>query len=85
MDQAACIGIDPRVFFPDNPQTLAGKKQSANARAICARCPVTEPCLEAGLAEEWGIWGGVDASERGRMARRAAREKAKARHLKVVA
>jgi hypothetical protein len=32
----------------------------ARAKAICARCPMVEPCLEGALArrEPWGVWGG---------------------------
>jgi WhiB family redox-sensing transcriptional regulator len=30
------------------------------AKAICAMCPMIEPCLEGALArrEPWGVWGG---------------------------
>ena len=30
------------------------------AKAICAGCPVAEPCLEGALdrREPWGVWGG---------------------------
>jgi WhiB family redox-sensing transcriptional regulator len=32
----------------------------ARARAICAKCPVREACLEGARArrEPWGVWGG---------------------------
>lgn len=32
----------------------------AEAKRICAECPVIAPCLEAaiGRAEPWGVWGG---------------------------
>ena len=32
----------------------------ARAKAICAKCPVAEACLEGALArrEPWGVWGG---------------------------
>ena len=32
----------------------------ARAKAICALCPMVEPCLEGALArrEPWGVWGG---------------------------
>ena len=32
----------------------------ARAKAICARCPVREPCFENALArrEPYGVWGG---------------------------
>ena len=30
------------------------------AKAVCAECPVIEPCLEGAVArrEPWGVWGG---------------------------
>jgi WhiB family transcriptional regulator, redox-sensing transcriptional regulator len=32
----------------------------ARAKAICALCPLAEPCLEGAIArrEPWGVWGG---------------------------
>lgn len=32
----------------------------ARAKAICALCPLVEPCLEGAIArrEPWGVWGG---------------------------
>jgi hypothetical protein len=30
------------------------------AKAVCAKCPMIEPCLEGALErrEPWGVWGG---------------------------
>ena len=58
--KGACRDGHTRMFFP-------GKGASQDeAKAVCAVCPVREPCLEWALAtrEPYGIWGGV--SERGR-------------------
>ena len=33
----------------------------------CAVCPVRMSCLEEGLVEEWGVWGGHTAGERRRI------------------
>ncbi len=43
-----------RVFFADSLSDIA------RARAICAQCPVTLPCLEGAVArrEPGGVWGG---------------------------
>ena len=32
----------------------------ARAKAICARCPLREPCLNGAVErrEPWGVWGG---------------------------
>ncbi len=56
--------VDPAVFFP------AGPEQLVQARAVCARCPLTEQCLAAALAlgTTDGVWGGV-LLERGTVVR----------------
>lgn len=55
--QARCndrAGTMSRLFFSDELQDIAQAKQ------VCARCPVVAECLEAALArrEPWGVWGG---------------------------
>ena len=63
-DDAACLGMDPDLFFPEQ-----GDDQGP-AKAICAICPVREPCLEKALTppfELFGIWGGSSERERRRM------------------
>lgn len=66
-DDAACLGEDIELFFPERSQTLA-----ARAKAICAECPVRIDCLDESIAngERFGIWGGLDQEERRRVARR---------------
>lgn len=41
-------------------------RRKAEAKAICATCPVTQECLEFALKhdEKYGVWGGLDADER---------------------
>ncbi|MGH9291913.1 MAG: WhiB family transcriptional regulator, partial [Acidimicrobiales bacterium] len=39
-------------------------------RAICAGCPVVEPCLRAGMGEAFGMWGGLSPRERQQLRRR---------------
>lgn len=56
--EAACRGMGPDLFFPARGQS------TAEAKALCHRCPVQAECLTAGLGEKHGIWGG--SSERGR-------------------
>jgi len=60
---AACVGSDPRLFFPERGEA------TRPAKAVCAGCPVAEECLDAGMWEKFGIWGGL--SERERRRRRA--------------
>ena len=58
--QAACIGVDPEMFFPDRGAPVR------EAKAVCRSCPVCRDCLKFALsepAERFGIWGGTsDAS-----------------------
>lgn len=62
-DQAACRGKDPDLFFPHAGEPLEP------ARAICATCPVFEPCYLAGLHERHGVWAGTSERERDRIRR----------------
>lgn len=60
-DHAACEGSPPEWWFPDEYGA-----QAAEARRVCASCPVRVDCLTYALAEYevFGVWGG--ASERSR-------------------
>lgn len=72
-DRAACRELEDRsVFFPEDfPKGLA-MVVAKEAKAVCARCPVTDACLDAALArpEPNGVWGGFDKDERYAMRRR---------------
>ena len=47
-------GLDNDVFFSEELQDIA------QAKTICAECPVIAPCLEGAIErrEPWGVWGG---------------------------
>lgn len=66
---AACAGADPELFFP------ARGEPTATAKAVCATCPVRDPCREYALArtEKFGIWGGLSERERRALRRRRRR------------
>jgi WhiB family redox-sensing transcriptional regulator len=66
MQHAACRGEDPNLFFPDRSGDWT------TPLAICARCPVTTPCLEWALDnhESAGIYGNTTGKAR-RQIRRA--------------
>lgn len=66
-DQARCRGMDPQVFHPAEDDEVGAER----ALAICAVCPVREPCLELAITtkEKEGIWGGRTALERRRLVR----------------
>lgn len=63
---AACAGYDTSWFFPEDEDS------AAEAKALCAGCPVRDACLDYAMAhrEDEGIWGGLTGSERRRMRRR---------------
>jgi WhiB family redox-sensing transcriptional regulator len=64
-DQALCRGVNPDIFHPTD------EGDGAEAKAICALCPVRESCLEFALTarENDGVWGGFTARERRRVLR----------------
>lgn len=49
---------------------------TADAKAICRRCPVTEDCLQFALDhdERFGVWGGLSEQERLRLTRAQGRQ-----------
>jgi len=57
---AACIQHDPDICFPENDEPHL----FAVAKKICEECPVVGFCLEIGLDDKWGVWGGLDPIER---------------------
>lgn len=69
MERGACIDHPEVDFFT--------KGEGAEARAICADCPVRMQCLEFALErpEPFGVWGGKSQRQLRRM-RRLARESA---------
>lgn len=62
--EAACRNSDPDQWFPG-----PGVNTSALV-AICAACPSRVPCLEFGMDEEEGIYGGLSGRERRRIRQR---------------
>ncbi len=65
-DEAACRGLDTDTFFPVTDE------EAAEAKAVCAVCPVRELCLEYALVtrQDDGVWGGLTETERRRLRRR---------------
>lgn len=57
---AACLGIDPEIFFPTPTQT------SRAAKAACLHCPVIDHCLLDALGAPWlhGVWAYTTPGER---------------------
>jgi WhiB family redox-sensing transcriptional regulator len=69
--QAACLDHDPETFFPTGA-TGPIWQEVERAKAICAGCPVSAPCLEWALdsGQLAGVWGGLSEQERRWCARR---------------
>ncbi|WP_439662871.1 WhiB family transcriptional regulator [Lentzea sp. HUAS TT2] len=69
--RAACKGrVDLDFIEPKSPA------EDTECRTLCASCPVREQCLATAFAtgEAWGLWGGLDAEERLRIAERDGHE-----------
>lgn len=58
--EARCTEVDQELFFPEPGRT------ADNARSVCARCPVRQPCLQFALDNriDHGIFGGLTPTER---------------------
>ena len=62
--QAACLGHDTSLWFPDSYAHAATRA----ARQVCTGCPVRRDCLHHALTtpENHGIWGGITETRRRR-------------------
>lgn len=78
-EEGACRGKPADWFFPESAgyhEQLGRKYGESNADpralALCADCPVIMECRQWGLAhEKHGIWGGLTASKRDQIRKRA--------------
>lgn len=73
VSRSMCAGADkPDRWFPNQKQTPGRARDVAEAKAVCAMCPVRAACLEWALKarEPHGIFGGLTEQERA-MLRRA--------------
>ncbi|MEE9415046.1 MAG: WhiB family transcriptional regulator [Acidimicrobiales bacterium] len=71
--QAACRGVDPEVFFPDDDG-----EESKLAKKVCGSCDVQDLCLSYAIRnkEKGGVWGGATERERRRIIRQNRRKTA---------
>ncbi|MFC4001892.1 WhiB family transcriptional regulator [Prauserella oleivorans] len=69
--RAACRDEDPELFFPVSDMG-PGAQQTAEAKSICARCPVRDQCLSYALDNglDFGVFGGLTERERRELVRR---------------
>jgi WhiB family redox-sensing transcriptional regulator len=66
----ACRDSDPELFFPERGRGFVSgsyRRQYEEAAAVCAGCPVRARCLEENLDVPFGIWGGLDPHDRGKL------------------
>jgi WhiB family redox-sensing transcriptional regulator len=79
-DQAACRAADPALFCaPEGEEPEEAAAREAEANTYCSRCPVRSACLEFGLTQRYGHWGGMGERERLLHGRRRRRAEQKAR------
>lgn len=75
-DIANCGDLPPGTMFPVLPEELGGgtdhAAEAVAARLHCFGCPVADECLEVGLREEYGVWGGLTTKERRRLRKQRA-------------
>lgn len=72
MRDALCTQVPSELFFPEEPTTRGGNDRAyaRAAKKVCARCPVTQQCLDYALAfedgatEPVGVYGGMTARDR---------------------
>ena len=65
--RAACRDVDSTVFFSPDPEGAPAREaREAEAKAICARCPVIRECAGYALiaGERYGVWGGLSEQDR---------------------
>lgn len=72
MDEALCKQVGLFMFFPEKGDVA----KVVQAKQICAQCSVVAECLNYGMGEEHGIWGGTTVGER-RLLRRKQRRAGK--------
>lgn len=66
--RAACRAVDPELFQPSTESGPTHDAQVAEAKAVCAGCPVRKMCLEFALAMlPYGIAGGLTETERAQL------------------
>ncbi|MER5871946.1 WhiB family transcriptional regulator [Streptomyces sp. NPDC002044] len=73
-DVAACVGADPRLFFPKPQETTSGaavpSESEREALTFCEECPVLAWCLASDLKQSStpskiiGVRGGMRQSDR---------------------
>lgn len=71
-EAAACLHVDPDVFYPPGGEAVSLQQVDA-AKVVCLRCPVRLECRAAAMAKDPcpGIWGGLTERERAALTHRS--------------
>jgi len=74
--RAACRGMETSSFFhPWNDRGVSRHEREAQAKQVCAGCPVLAECRSHALSvqEAYGVWGGMTENERDALLHRSSR------------
>lgn len=71
--QAACVGMDPDLFYLDKSDPFAAHARVV-IKEVCGACPVRQQCLDYAIdnGEQYGIWSGRSFASSARPKRGAA-------------
>jgi len=77
MNDGACNGEDPEIFYPLSFKGGPSMLQIDDAKTICRSCPSRRSCLDWALkvGDDAGILGGTTPDERKAMHRREVRQR----------
>lgn len=69
-DHAACVGMDPELFFPEYTYMI-----EPIVLAVCSECPVRDHCRQYAIdtKEDHGVWGGLNEEQRAALNRTRSR------------
>jgi len=62
--KANCRGLNTEIFYYEESDLKDRGMTFKVIRKICFTCPIRKACLDAGMQEEYGIWGGFTRRER---------------------
>lgn len=63
VEDALCREVGDEIFFPPDDKPVS-RDFYRTAKTVCRRCTVRMKCLEYGLDENYGVWGGTSPAER---------------------
>lgn len=62
-EQALCKDCHVDLWYPPLDTDIPENYYTIS-RAVCRQCPVWKQCLDDGVDEKWGLWGGLTPQER---------------------